>query len=311
MKVVNISQSGNQSINFKSCLSKSDLAYKNKLAEGLEKTFNIKITAESLKSVLAPDELKALLKKFKTKDYSFGRIPDIKLPPEEIFKNIINKTFRVNLHTHTNNSDGRMTVEDFLAQSVKYADIVALSNDSENIPPYASAITDHNNIDGVKKVILMIAKNPEKYKNYRFVAGCEFMFYDNEHGLKNPTYEAVGLGFNPFDEELNSQLSKYNPISLIDKIKEFGGIVSYAHPLRFCQKQTFDENFVKYLLSIGINGVESNYQYFFKNTERVIEQQDKIHKIAEENNWYETGGTDTHGKNIFHDKADDIINVLI
>jgi histidinol phosphatase-like PHP family hydrolase len=275
----------------------------------LRSSFGVKVSANSLKSILAPDELKALLKKFTPDDYSFGKPANENTPLNEIFENVINGKYRVNLHLHTNNSDGKMTAEEFLAQSVKYADKVA-EKINDNKPPYTSAITDHNNIEGVKKVIALIAQTPEKYKNFRFAAGCEFMFFDDEHGLKKPTYEAVGLGFNPFDEELNESLSDKNSTELISKIKDSGGVVSYAHPLRFCQGQEMSEDFIKYLLSTGINGIETNYQYLFRNMEQVLKQKDKIYEIAKKNNWFETGGTDTHAKNIFHPKAEPVLDII-
>lgn len=309
MKVSVISQSQDRKICFRGKLSAADSIYKNRLVEGLCDTFSLSVREDSLKSVLAPDELKAFLKKFTSQDYSFGDNWDITAPLREIFENVLNNTYRVNLHVHTNNSDGKMSAEDYLEQSVKYADKVSQKGVGEL--PYTSAITDHNNIEGVKKVISLIAQEPEKYKNFRFVAGCEFMIYDDKNGLEKPTYEVVGLGFNPFDKELNTILSDSNPLSIIDKIKELGGIVSYAHPLRFCQGQKMDDKFIKYLLSIGVNGIESNYQYMFKNMEQVLKQQEQIHKIAELNNWYETGGTDTHAMNIFHPKAESILNIVL
>ena len=60
---------------------------------------------------------------------------------------------------------------------------------------------------------------PEKYKNFRFVAGCEFMFLDENSGFKYPAFEAVGLGINPFCEELLEKLGKFNPINIINSKK--------------------------------------------------------------------------------------------
>ena len=44
----------------------------------------------------------------------------------------------------------------------------------------------------------MIAEEPKKYKNFKFIPGCEFLFLDNNSGFRFPAFEAVGLGFNPF-----------------------------------------------------------------------------------------------------------------
>ena len=157
--------------------------------------------------------------------------------------------------------------------------------------------------------IAMIADNPKKYKNFKFAAGCEFMFLDEQSGFKFPAFEAVGLGINPFSQELLKKISAFNPIKLINKIKEFGAILSYAHPARFAQGNGVHPDFIKYLKRIGINGIESNYQYIgIKSSPELSAQICESKRIAAENDWFETGGTDTHGKNIFHQKAQKIID---
>ena len=122
-----------------------------------------------------------------------------------MFANVLNGKYRVNLHTHSRKSDGMMEPKDFLEMAVKYADKAKRLD--PDLPPFTIALTDHNNVDGVKEIIAIIAKNPEKYKNLKFVVGCEFMFMDENSGFEFPAFEAVGLGFNPFDPELNKRLN--------------------------------------------------------------------------------------------------------
>ncbi len=43
----------------------------------------------------------------------------------------------------------------------------------------------------------------------------------------------------------------------------------------------------------------------------MISQKQHIQKIAKENNFFETGGTDTHGKNIFRPFAQTYLDKLI
>ena len=78
------------------------------------------------------------------------------------------------------------------------------------------------------------------------------------------------------------------------------------------REKASSEAFIEYLTKIGINGIESNYQYLnFKNTPEIKEEITKSKKIAKEFNLWETGGTDSHCKNIFHPKAQEILDTLI
>jgi hypothetical protein len=71
------------------------------------------------------------------------------------------------------------------------------------------------------------------------------------------------------------------------------------------------EALIEYLKKIGVDGIESNYQYV--NIKPSKELQDSIYnirRVALENNFYETGGTDTHSKNIFFAGCDNYLDVL-
>lgn len=192
-----------------------------------------------------------------------------------------------------------MTPKEYLEQSNQYANKVEKIR-QDDLPAYTSSTTDHNNMEAAQEVVAMIADDPKKYKNFKFIPGCEFMFLDNENGFNSPSFEAVGLGVNPFSKEILDKLSAFNSIDLISKIREENAVVSYAHPARFCQKNRYIPEFIKYLKRIGINAIESNYQYVgFKNSEEISRQIKEIQQIAKENNFFETGGNDTHSPNIF------------
>lgn len=270
------------------------LRYKEALIQGIQCKYQFTPKIEALNSVLSPEELKLILKRVPASFYDVG----------DSFENVKNGNFRINLHVHTQKSDGSMTPQEYLEQSVRYADRIK--------QPYISATTDHNNFEASQEVIAMIADEPKKYKNFRFVAGCEFMFMDKDCGFKFPAFEAVGLGINPFCEELLEKLGAFNPINIINKIKEFGAILSYAHPIRYCQGNGVQSDFIKYLKRIGIDGIESNYQYIgFVDKPELRSQIEESKRIARENNFFETGGTDTHGRNIFHTRAQNILDELI
>lgn len=297
---------------FRGMLTSSDLKYKQALVDGIRDKYQFTPRIKNLTSVLAPNELKGFLKLFPRKSFDLGRRMQDKFGSEGEFEYVKNGVHRINLHLHTKHSDGSMSVDEYLDQAKRYSDKVAKTKSSNCLPVFISSITDHNKLEGSQEAIAQIAEEPEKYKNFRFVAGCEFMFLDESSGFKFPAFEAVGLGLNPFDSELSNNLQSLNSISIIDKIKEFGGILSYAHPIRFCQGNGLDKKFIEYLTKIGINGIESNYQYLnFKNTPEIKEEITKSKKIAKEFNLWETGGTDSHCKNIFHHRAEKILDELI
>lgn len=310
--MVKVSLETNVISGFRGVLSSSDLKYKKALVEGIREKYQFTPKVEKLTSVLAPEELKCFLKLFPRKAFDLGRRIKDKFASDSEFDYVKTGVHRINLHLHTKHSDGRMSVDEYLNQAEKYSNKVAKSKSSFSMPVFISSITDHNKFEGSQEAIAQIADEPEKYKNFRFVAGCEFMFLDESSGFKFPAFEAVGLGFNPFDKELSEKISDFNNVNIIDKIKEFGGILSYAHPIRFCQGNGLNIDFIKYLKKIGINGIESNYQYLnFKNTSEIKAEIKQSRTIAKEFNLWETGGTDSHCENIFHYRAKKIIDELI
>lgn len=287
-----------------------DFYYKKLLQQGINDTFNLSCSVNDLDSIAGPIELRKLLKEFSAEDYMTGIFKKDKFPDEDAFLFIKKGKYRVNLHTHSKNSDGSMSAKDFLEMAVKYADKSRKHNKNSNKPPFTIALTDHNNIDGVKEIISIISQDPQKYKNLKFVTGCEFLFNDHNSPFEFPAFEAVGLGFNPFDKELNGKMSKFNDISLIGVIKKSGGILSYAHPNiggNACKKE-----FIHYLKNIGVEGIESNYQYLgFRYSDDLVDSVNESKIRAKEFELFETGGTDSHSKNIFHEKAKKIIEKLL
>lgn len=154
-------------------------SYRSKLAEA------IGVSIDRLSSVLAPDELRNILRKAKPEEFSTG----------ENFENVLNGTFRINLHMHTL-SDGVMSVKNCLYQAAKYAEYRKSIN---KLDPVVVAITDHDMLSGVKEAIEIISRNPEKYKNIRFVPGIEFNAVHDSRQM-----EAIGYCINPFDKKLNA-----------------------------------------------------------------------------------------------------------
>lgn len=305
--IYSISSLQQNNMSFKSKLCPFDLKYKQEIIKGIQEHYQFSSKIEDLESVIAPCEMRHLLRKFKPQHFK------IENNSNNLFENIKNGTFRVNLHVHTQKSDGSLTPEQYLEQSTLYANKIAKLFHNDGLPVYTSATTDHNNIEAAQEIIAMIAEEPKKYKNFKFIPGCEFLFLDNNSGFRFPAFEAVGLGFNPFSQRIAEILKDINSIDIIKKLVNKNAVFSYAHPIRYYfTGNGVTAEFIKYLRKIGINGIESNYQYVgYKDTPEMISQKQHIQKIAKENNFFETGGTDTHGKNIFRPFAQTYLDKLI
>lgn len=154
--------------------------YRSKLAEA------IGTTADCLKSILEPEELKEILQKAKPENFSIGKN----------FENILNGTFNINLHIHSNFSDGTLSIEEILNQAAKYAEY--RKNILHKIDPVIIAFTDHDMLAGPKEVVKLISKNSEKYKDIRVVLGIEANAKHDGSQL-----EAIGYCINPFDKKIN------------------------------------------------------------------------------------------------------------
>ena len=258
-----------------------DLAYKQALQNGLKDSFGIKCKIEDLESVAGPMELKNIINKLKTFQYEVG------------------ENFRANFHLHTRASDGHLTPKEFLEQCRDWANKIFKSGKSnDGLPPFSAAITDHDKVDSTKEVIALISQEPDKYKNFKFVSGCEFLF----HGYKepHPAFVAVGLGFNPFDKELQTLMkgfASHNHVSETKKVLNAGGILSWAHPIITPDK--INPDFFQFLKANGINGAEGNYQYSKWDQEYINAVKPSLEKLIKQFKMFMTGGTDSHKKSIF------------
>ena len=205
---------------FKNNLSQRDLNYYNNIIENLKES-GIETNIESLKSIVSPDEFNKLVRKFKPEHYRAGlQISEEKatnISLKDFYKNAVDGNFRVSLHTHSNFSDGKATVNEFLECATKYANKVAKMNKNDGLPPFTIALTDHDCIEGCCEIIKIIAQNPDKYKNLKFVAGCEFSV---QNGYQH--HDITGLALNPFDKNLNKVLKELSKerLQIVDEFLE-------------------------------------------------------------------------------------------
>lgn len=202
----------------------------------------------------------------------------------EILENITKKDYedkKVNLHIHTTMSDGlgdyTQIVESAKSQGYKYI-----------------AITDHNTVEAHKNI-----------KDDILITGAEF---DCWHGYVFLHLLAYGIDINhpsiqPFLARTKSEtegvlirlLPKRNLKKLINAIHDSGGIAVLAHPA--CCWAISLERFVKSLIKLGLDGIETYYPYpRFRKFAKFHSAEDVI-KIAENHpELIKTGGTDFHGE---------------
>jgi len=161
----------------------------------------------ALRSVIGIQELNDILKNLKPENFSVG-IKDSKVF-EEKYKNVLNGKFKINIHTHSMLSDGKMTPAEILDQAVKYAD--------KTDQTFVFSLNDHEILEGDQEIIETIAANPEKYKNIRFIPGVEFQSSYNNSTFKEPIkVDILAYGFNPYNKNINKMLDSAKEVRLKD-----------------------------------------------------------------------------------------------
>ncbi len=203
---------------------------------------------------------------------------DIKKIIESFTKNDYEAN-KVNLHIHTNYSDGTADFENIISQ--------AKSKGYRYI-----SITDHNTVKGhenFKDPILVFGVEFDVWYKYIFLhllaygidpdSDCMQKFY-----AKNKSET---------EKDIIRIFSRRNIKELISSIHLAGGIAVLAHPA--CCWALNMEKFIKDLKEIGLDGVEVYYPYPRWRKYLKFSSVEKIEQIADKYNLLKTGGTDLHG----------------
>ncbi len=188
---------------------------------------------------------------------------------------------KVNLHIHTNFSDGKADFESVIKN--------AKSKGYELI-----AITDHNTVDGHKKFqddILVTGAEFDCWFGYVFI---HLLAYDIDinHPALTPFLAKTKA---ETEGDLIRLFSKRNVPKLIDAIHQAGGIAVLAHPA--CYWAISLENLVKNLMKVGLDGIEVYYPYpRFRKIVKFHSSKDVIKIANKYPQLIKTGGTDFHGE---------------
>lgn len=189
---------------------------------------------------------------------------------------------RVNLHIHSNYSDGKADFKEIIDSAKK--------NGYKLI-----SITDHNTVEGHKK-----------YKDEILITGAEFDCWFGYVFIHLLAYgiDVENPAIAPFLAKTKAEtegdiirlFARRNVPKLIKAIHEAGGIAVLAHPA--CYWAISLESLVKRLIKHGLDGIEVYYPYpRFRKIVKFHASKD-VKKIADKYpQLIQTGGTDFHGEN--------------
>ena len=155
------------------------------------------------------------------------------------YQNMSEGIFQLDLHSHSNHSDGYGKVENILNQACEYGN--QLCNKTGN--KFIFALTDHDSVEGIEEALKIIRKDPEKYKNIRFVPGVELSFniLDKDGQIKSG--ELLIHCIDPNDEKIQSLTTKTknNRKIMIDKaIEDLGAGFSIKELKKYFLKENYE-----------------------------------------------------------------------
>jgi predicted metal-dependent phosphoesterase TrpH len=192
---------------------------------------------------------------------------------------------KVNLHIHTQYSDGKANFNNIIEQA--------------KVKGYKKiAICDHNTIQGYL--------DTDVTNENIIIPGVEFDCW-----LGYVFFHLLAYGIDVKSEELKPFLAKSKKETELDCVRIFakrdveklieaihnaGGIAVLAHPA--CCWALSLERFVKRLINLGLDGIEVYYPYARHRAIIKFKTINRVKEIANKLNLIKTGGTDLHTENL-------------
>lgn len=184
----------------------------------------------------------------------------------------------VNLHIHSNYSDGKADFQSIISQAKTYG--------------YKKiAICDHNTVEGHKYFtdeILIPAVEFDCWCGYVFMHLLAYGIDAHNEELK----PFMAKSKKETELDIVRIFAKRNVKKLIQAIHNAGGIAVLAHPA--CCWALNLERFVKKLVSYGLDGIETYYPYPRHRGIIKFYSSKDVKYIANKYNLIKTGGTDCH-----------------
>ena len=203
----------------------------------------------------------------------------------EILRGLTQEDFkgRVDLHIHSTFSDGKLTPQELL-------------KDAQDKGYKLIAIADHNTVEAYKQTDIL--------KSNIVITAIEFDCW-----YKGVLVHLLGYGIDINNAELlkicarNKKeteadmvrlFNRRHPKDVIKAIHSAGGAAVLAHPA--CYWAINLDHFIKSLIDLGLDGVESYYPYRRHRGIIKFHTAETVRKIARKYNVIMTGGSDSHGK---------------
>ncbi len=182
-----------------------------------------------LNPIVGENEFCTILPKLDIQNFSPGiRIDKNKIDAFDL-SNVKNHKFCANLHVHTNASDGLADIEQILDSASKIAD----DNAANGCFGFLIGITDHDTVQSAQKVLPIITKTPDKYKNLKIVLGVEISTvatgFSNQ--LKTLDIHTLLYCVNPFEQSLNHFLENKMNLKLELANKTLNNLKEMLSPL--------------------------------------------------------------------------------
>lgn len=221
-----------------------------------------------LAAIVSQEEFEELSSKFCEMDFKPGELQDNDFVDSYDFCYLNACDFRANLHVHSNNSDGMMSVERILNNAAKVADKLFDKTGSK----FFMALTDHDTLDGAKELLLLVASNSEKYKNLKISLGIEISTIGTsfKNQLKPISIHTLVYCINPFDEKFNDFISEKARLKLELAHQTIARLNSELNPELAELGIKFDINEAAQVHEMILKGQDSVYAPLLKYTSSKI-----------------------------------------
>ena len=219
--------------------------YIKSLQEGIKAIFDEDIPVSNFSSIMSPEELKNELPNLTFDNFDIAN-KDATNP---------NKMYCADLDSATTFSTGKNDVYTLLEKVAKTAD----EYNAKTGKKFIFAIADRDTIEGVQHAVRIIASEPEKFQNLKFIPSMKMSFTHSVPTDKNYTRyensEMLVYGINPFSEKLvnfvSNTLEKRKQMT-IDFIKA----VNNLYPqFDYSVKEFGTQNRIKFLKDFGVSNL--------------------------------------------------------
>ncbi len=192
----------------------------------------------------------------------------------------------VNMHCHSNLSDGQMSPAE-------------LANFLSEKNVQVASLTDHDTLEGLRPF-----RDILKERGIGFISGIEISAFSQWGEI-----HLLGYNFDIDNSELNSEIagsSRNIPHyeKVIELIHNAGGKVFLAHPLTLSEDYKILQDAITVLKAKELDGIEGIYSAYNRETEK------KLRSIAESNSLLISAGTDYHGKAV-KQMSNAVVNISI